>query len=77
LGLHHVNQTADAIPGLFESWTVDPENPTRWIFTLRQGVTFHDGTPLTIDDIVGIYDAYGTTNRRNTTHQPRRSFERR
>jgi len=48
----HVNQTADAIPGLFESWTVDPENPTRWIFTLRQGVTFHDGTPLTIDDIV-------------------------
>jgi len=31
----HVDQTADAIPGLFESWTVDPDNPTRWIFTLR------------------------------------------
>src|ERR1700733_6457172 len=48
----HVNQTAEATPGLFESWTVDPGNPTRWIFTLRSGVTFHDGSPLTMDDIV-------------------------
>src|ERR1700749_1421225 len=37
----HVDQTADATPGLFESWTIDPGNPTRWIFTLRQGVLFH------------------------------------
>ena len=48
----NVDQTADAIPGLFESWTVDSENPTRWVFTLRQGVTFHDGSALTMDDIV-------------------------
>jgi peptide/nickel transport system substrate-binding protein len=48
----HVDQTADATPGLFESWTVDPGNPTRWIFTLRGGVAFHDGSPLSIDDIV-------------------------
>ncbi len=48
----HVDQTADATPGLFESWTIDPGNPTRWIFTLRQGVLFHDGSPLTMDDIV-------------------------
>jgi peptide/nickel transport system substrate-binding protein len=47
-----VNETADATPGLFESWTIDPGNPTRWIFTLRQGVVFHDGSPLTMDDIV-------------------------
>jgi peptide/nickel transport system substrate-binding protein len=47
-----VNQTADATPGLFESWTIDPDNPTRWFFTLRQGVLFHDGSPLTMDDIV-------------------------
>src|ERR1700733_14982476 len=40
-----VNQTADATPGLFESWTIDPGNPTRWISTLRGGVTFHDGSP--------------------------------
>jgi ABC-type transport system substrate-binding protein len=48
----HVNQTADATPGLFESWTIDPANPTRWIFSLRQGVAFHDGSPLTMDDII-------------------------
>ncbi|WP_428486496.1 ABC transporter substrate-binding protein [Rhodopila sp.] len=48
----HPDKTADAIPGLFESWTIDPGNPNRWIFTLRQGVTFHDGSPLTMDDIV-------------------------
>jgi peptide/nickel transport system substrate-binding protein len=48
----HVNETADATPGLFESWTIDPGNPTRWIFTLRQGVLFHDGSPLVMDDII-------------------------
>ena len=48
----HVDQTAEATPGLFESWTVDPANPTRWIFSLRRGVLFHDGSPLTMDDIV-------------------------
>jgi hypothetical protein len=46
------NDLADATPGLFESWTVDPADPARWVFTLRQGVTFHDGTPLVMDDIV-------------------------
>jgi peptide/nickel transport system substrate-binding protein len=48
----HVDQTADATPGLFESWTIDPGNPLRWVFTLRQGVRFHDGSDLTMDDIV-------------------------
>ena len=48
----HVDQIADATPGLFESWAIDAENPTRWVFTLRQGVVFHDGSPLTMDDIV-------------------------
>ena len=37
-------------PGLAESWrTIDD---TTWEFRLREGVTFHDGTPLTIEDIV-------------------------
>jgi ABC-type transport system substrate-binding protein len=48
----HTDQIADATPGLFESWTIDPANPNRWIFSLRQGVVFHDGSALTIDDIV-------------------------
>ncbi|MBI4278567.1 MAG: hypothetical protein HY660_08935 [Armatimonadetes bacterium] len=33
-------------PGLAESWRVEADRVT-WTFTLRQGVKFHDGTPLT------------------------------
>jgi peptide/nickel transport system substrate-binding protein len=37
------------IPGVAESWRVIDD--TTWEFTLREGVTFHDGTPLTVGDI--------------------------
>jgi len=33
------------IPGLATSWAVDPDDTTKWTFTLREGVTFHDGRP--------------------------------
>ncbi len=35
---------------LATSWEV--AEPTRWRFHLREGVSFHDGTPLTADDVV-------------------------
>jgi peptide/nickel transport system substrate-binding protein len=38
------------IPGLAESWTVI--DGTIWEFKLRKGVTFHDGSPFTADDVV-------------------------
>jgi peptide/nickel transport system substrate-binding protein len=37
-------------PALAESWTV--LSPTTWRFTLRRGVRFHNGAPLTADDVV-------------------------
>ena len=37
-------------PALATAWTMP--SPTSWRFTLRQGVQFHDGTPLTVDDAV-------------------------
>src|SRR2546422_10446646 len=36
-------------PGLATSWK--NVNETTWEFTLRQGVKFHDGAPLTAEDV--------------------------
>lgn len=38
-------------PRLATSWTRKPGD-TVWVFTLRDGVKFHDGTALTADDVV-------------------------
>ncbi|MEP6843294.1 MAG: ABC transporter substrate-binding protein, partial [Pseudolysinimonas sp.] len=37
-------------PALAKSW--DNPSPTTWVFHLQEGVTFHDGTPMTADDVV-------------------------
>ncbi|MBE9605285.1 ABC transporter substrate-binding protein [Acetobacteraceae bacterium H6797] len=37
-------------PGLATGWTL--VEPTRWRFTLRQGVVFQDGSPLSVEDVV-------------------------
>jgi peptide/nickel transport system substrate-binding protein len=41
-------------PALAESWDVTPDQLT-WTFHLRRGVTFHDGSPFTPDDVVYTY----------------------
>ena len=42
-----LHRTADLkiVPGLVEEWTLD-DTSTKWTLKLRQGVTFHDGTPF-------------------------------
>jgi peptide/nickel transport system substrate-binding protein len=44
------NRQQGVSPSLATGWTV--VNPLTWRFTLRRNVTFHDGTPLTADDVV-------------------------
>jgi peptide/nickel transport system substrate-binding protein len=41
-------------PALAESWNVSGDQRT-WTFHLRRGVTFHDGSPFTADDVVYSY----------------------
>ena len=37
-------------PAVAQSW--EAVDPTTYVFTLRDGVTFHDGSPLTAEDVV-------------------------
>jgi peptide/nickel transport system substrate-binding protein len=41
-------------PALAERWDVSTDQLT-WTFHLRRGVTFHDGSPFTADDVVYSY----------------------
>jgi peptide/nickel transport system substrate-binding protein len=42
-------------PWLAKSWTTSPDGKT-WTFTLNDNVKFHDGMPLTSDDVVFTFD---------------------
>jgi ABC-type transport system substrate-binding protein len=42
----------DLVPGLAESWEVSKEDNTRWIFHLRRGVKFHDGSEFNADAVI-------------------------
>jgi peptide/nickel transport system substrate-binding protein len=42
-------------PRIAESWEPN-EDGSVWTFTIRQGVTFHDGTPLTANDVVQTFE---------------------
>src|ERR1700688_450609 len=54
------DKPADIVPGLFSAWKIDEANPLRWIFTVRQGVKFHDGSDFNADAVIcnlqRIYD---------------------
>src|SRR4030043_903730 len=41
----------DFKPAIASSWKISPDLKT-WEFTIRKGINFHDGTPLTVQDVV-------------------------
>ncbi|MBI3938250.1 MAG: ABC transporter substrate-binding protein [Betaproteobacteria bacterium] len=44
------------VPGLATEWKVDPKDNTKWIFKLRKGVKFHDGSAFNADAVVWNLD---------------------
>ncbi|TCV94307.1 ABC transporter substrate-binding protein [Biostraticola tofi] len=50
-GLIEIDDANNAVPELFESWHAEP-GAAEWLFTLRRGVTFHNGKTLDADDII-------------------------
>jgi peptide/nickel transport system substrate-binding protein len=57
--LHHIYETlvsrgldGSLQPRLATEWFIHPDDPTVWVFKLREGVKFHDGADLTAEDVV-------------------------
>jgi peptide/nickel transport system substrate-binding protein len=60
------------IPGVATSWAVDPDDTTKWIFKLREGVTFHDGSPFNAEAVVWNVQKVSTRKRAAFRRQPGR-----
>lgn len=61
--LHHIYETlvgretdGSLSASLATNWYIHPEDPTIWVFELRQGVKFHDGADFTAEDVVFSID---------------------
>ena len=57
--LHHVYETlvrrdtdGSLKPRLATEWSIHSDDPTVWVLKLREGVTFHDGSAFTAEDVV-------------------------
>lgn len=55
-GLTRIGLGNTVMADLAESWEANAD-ATEFVYTLRSGVTFHDGTPLTSADVVATYEA--------------------
>jgi peptide/nickel transport system substrate-binding protein len=52
------DQIAGLTPGLAASWKIDDSDHMRWVFSLRDGVAFHDGSAVTADAVIWNLDRF-------------------
>src|SRR3984893_4402648 len=50
--LSSADNASVVIPGIATEWAVDANDKTKWIFKLRPGVKFHDGSNFNADAVV-------------------------
>lgn len=50
-GLVRFDRNGAIVPALATAWQVSSDG-LAWTFTLREGVRFHDGSPLTVEDVL-------------------------
>ncbi len=50
--LSSATKASGLVPGLATAWHIDPKDNKRWIFDLRQGVKWTDGSPFVASDVV-------------------------
>lgn len=60
-------ETSEILPALATSWRAEAGGQ-EWIFTLREGVTFHDGAPVDADAVV-----FSLERQRNPAHPHHRT----
>lgn len=53
-GLVLLENDFSPIPNAAQSW--EQETPTTWVFHLREGLSFHDGSRLTAEDVVYTFE---------------------
>ena len=56
-GLVKPDKSGDLVPAVASEYEVS-EDAKEYTFTLRDGITFHDGTPVTVDDVKYSIDRY-------------------
>jgi ABC-type transport system substrate-binding protein len=54
--LTSADKASGLVPGLATGWNVDPQDPKRWIFKLREGAKFHDGSLFNADAVVWNFE---------------------
>src|SRR4029453_10019347 len=50
--LSSADKASVVIPGIATEWNVDANDKTKWVFKLRPGVKFHDGSDFDADAVV-------------------------
>ena len=69
------NSDASIVPDLATSWRWDAAK-TELIFTLREGVSWHDGRPFTAKDVVCTFEALTGRSPEKLLRNPRREWYR-